>query len=122
MAPMRRWTSAAGHVLSEREWVRSNWWKLDAEGRLALNDGTTIEPRTFELVDPNGARSILGVANPSETGLDDYFYVTDVHHVRDDRLWSVLVEIRFVPPCGVRTGMERMLLDGLEPSRCETVT
>lgn len=82
-----------GGLLVERDVVRWKWWSLDAQGRVALADHTFIEPRTFDLLGPNGERRNHYGAPWNETGLDDYFYLSGVHYVRDRALYNATVEV-----------------------------
>jgi len=93
-----------GERLVERDVVRWSWWSLDAQGRIALADGTHIEPRTFDLLGPDGERRHQYGPPWNQTGLDDYFYLSGVYYVRDGALHNATVEVH------LRTGALRLVM------------
>jgi hypothetical protein len=78
---VRCWRLPNGDTLEEREHASATAFHLEKGGRITLRDGTFVEPRTFELLDPAGKpKRYFG--DPHTSPLDDYLYVLDVHFVR----------------------------------------
>jgi hypothetical protein len=103
-----------GDRLVETEWAAAPGLKLDPDGRLVFTDGSSIEPRTFNLLDAAGhTKGHHG--HPRASALDDYLYITGIHYVRDNKLYTAMVEVGG-KDCvfRARLSMERLVRDELE--------
>jgi hypothetical protein len=102
-----------GDRLVERDYARATGFP-NGSGQVNLADGSTIEPRTFELVDAqsNVKRSF---GQPRAYALDDYLYVSDAHFVRGGALCRCTLSIGGAGSFVVRATDSTEVLTGLEP-------
>lgn len=59
---------------------------LDERGRFELSSGDAVEPRTFVHARADG-ELVSTYGQPHTYALDDYFYIIDLHYVRDGILY-----------------------------------
>jgi hypothetical protein len=109
-----------GDRLVDERWVAVTGFSLESDGRLALSDGSFIEPRCFVVTSVTGERKRF-YGPPKTSALDDYFYLLDVYYVKGSSLRSAMVELGGPPSKWyVRLSQEQTVIEGLAFDPCAT--
>jgi hypothetical protein len=108
---LRSYRTCDGERLVEVGPARATGFPAD-DAPVTLDDGTSIEPRVFDLLDADGSE-VAHYGHPHSHALDDYLYVHDVRFVRDGALCSGMLEMGG-PTDRLRTrlSMVHVLLEG----------